>query len=123
MNALFLRRNKSKKIIVEDEETPKQPLLEQSTYEPEEEEPLDEPVKVSPYYSFQEEEVKDKTDDDIEEQINALKHTLNRRRSSIPYMGEIKIVDENVEIKRIEIPIIKEEEDKPKKKITAKYRS
>jgi hypothetical protein len=112
MNALFLRRNKSKKIIVEDEETPKQPLLEQSTYEPEEEEPLDEPV-----------EVKDKTDDEIEQQINALKHTLNRRRSSIPYMGEIKIVDENVEIKRIEIPILKEEEDKPKKKITAKYRS
>jgi hypothetical protein len=112
MNALFLRRNKSKKIIVEDEETPKQPLLEQSTYEPEEEEPLDEP-----------EEVKDKTDDEIEQQINALKHTLNRRRSSIPYMGEIKIVDENVEIKRIEIPILKEEEDKPKKKITAKYRS
>ena len=112
MNALFLRRNKSKKIIVEDEETPKQPLLEQSTYEPEEEEPLEEP-----------EEVKDKTDDEIEQQINALKHTLNRRRSSIPYMGEIKIVDENVEIKRIEIPILKEEEDKPKKKITAKYRS
>jgi uncharacterized membrane protein YgaE (UPF0421/DUF939 family) len=112
MNALFLRRNKSKKIIVEDEETPKRPLLEQSTYEPEEEEPLDEPV-----------EVKDKTDDEIEQQINALKHTLNRRRSSIPYMGEIKIVDENVEIKRIEIPILKEEEDKPKKKITAKYRS
>jgi hypothetical protein len=112
MNALFLRRNKSKKIIVEDEETPKQPLLEQSTYEPEEEEPLEEP-----------EEVKDKTDDEIEEQINALKHTLHRRRSSIPYMGEIKIIDEKVEIKRIEIPILKEEEDKPQKNIPAKYRS
>jgi hypothetical protein len=112
MNALFLRRNKSKKIIVEDEETPKQPLL------------LDEPVDVEPLEEQEEpEEVKDKTDDEIEEQINALKHPLNRRRSSIPYMGEIKIVNENVEIKRIEIPIIKEEEDKPKKKITAKYRS
>ena len=109
MNALFLRRNKSKKIIVEDEETPKQPLL------------MDEPVDVEPLEEQEEpEEVKDKTDDEIEEQINALKHTLHRRRSSIPYMGEIKIVDEKVEIKRIEIPV---EEDKPKKKITAKYRS
>ena len=115
MNALFLRRNISKKLIMEEEETPKQPLLssitpEEEPDEPEEEqieEPLEEPK-----------EIKTKTDEEIEEQISVLKHTLHRRRSSIPYMGEIKIVDETIEIKRIEIPV-----EQPKKKIVPKYRS
>ena len=111
MNALFLRRNKSKKVVVEEEETPKQPLLYSPTPQEEPVEPEEEPLEEP-------QEIRTKTDEEIEEQINALKYTLHRRRSSIPYMGEIKIVDETMEIKRIEIPV-----EQPKKKIVPKYRS
>ena len=65
-----------------------------------------------------EEKEDDPTFEELEEELEKLQLKLNRRRSSIPYLGEIKIGD-SIELKTVLVPV---EQEQPRKKIVPKFR-
>ena len=54
----------------------------------------------------------------LEEEIKKLQIKLNRRRSSIPYLGNLVIDETPVIVETVEVPVLEN-----KKKIVPKYRS
>jgi hypothetical protein len=111
----MLRRDKSMKI---DEVA----LLSKESNEfvlPEEAQEEDETPKVEwTNEETPEEKEDDPTFEELEEELEKLQLKLNRRRSSIPYLGEINIGD-SIELKTVLVPV---EQEQPRKKIVPKFR-
>jgi hypothetical protein len=87
---------------------------ESAFYLPEESE--EEPPKME--WSINEEPEDDTPPEVLEEEIKKLQIKLNRRRSSIPYLGNLVIDETPVIVETVEVPVLEN-----KKKIVPKYRS